>query len=145
MVTEDQRPRRCSLSHTTQDSDFSDALADALARHGVDVFYSAAPVLGVGRWMDQIGLELDRCDCFLVVISSAAGESPWVKDEVQYDLSEHREQLIPIRYQDLEEQELRTATRQIAWPLLNRQIFDFTVFDQGLRNLLAIWGIEYTG
>ena len=120
MGSKDQRPRRCFLRHATQDSDFSDALADALARHGVDVFYSAAPALGVGRWMDQIGLELDRCDCFLVVISPAAGESPWVKDEVQYVLSEHREHVIPLRYQDLEEQELRAVTKKIAitnWPI----------------------------
>jgi hypothetical protein len=137
----DRRPRRCFLSHATQDSDFSDRLADSLAKHGVDVFYSAAPVLGVGRWMDQIGLELDRCDCFLVVISLAAGQSPWVKDEVQYVLSEHRENVIPIRFQDLDEQELRTVTKQIAWPLLNRQIFDFTNFGLGLNNLLATWDI----
>ena len=141
-MTEAKRPQRCFLSHATPDADFSDLLADALARHRVDVFYSAAPALGVGRWMDQIGVELDRCDCFLVVLSSAACDSIWVKEEVQYVLSERRENVIPIRYEDLSDQELRTITKQIAWPLVNRQIFDFTNFEQGLQYLLSVWGIE---
>ena len=135
------RPRRCFLSHATPDTDFADSLADLLARHRIDVFYSAAEYLGLGTWMDQIGQELDRCEWFLAVISPAAAESYWVKHEVQYALSEekYRGKLIPIRYLEFNVVEV---TRRLAWPLRNLDTLDFSDFETGARILLGLWNIQ---
>lgn len=71
---------RIFLSHSSQDKSFADVLVKALREAGADVWYDEDN-LRTGELHDEILRELlDRC-VFLVVLSSGALESEWVRDE----------------------------------------------------------------
>ncbi len=81
-------PRHCFLSHSHYNETFADKLADVLAWHGIEVWYSPRELKGGQQWHDEIGRALsERCDWFLIVLSPSAVKSTWVKHELVYALN----------------------------------------------------------
>jgi hypothetical protein len=135
------QPHEVFLSHSSQDRGFVDRLAGTLVRHGVPVWYSRANLLGAQQWQDEIGAALQRCDWFAVVLSRHSVESMWVKREVSKALQLRRfeDRLVPILIE-------RCDYEQLNWTLSLFHIVDFTGSDEdGLRNLLRVWGRGYDG
>jgi hypothetical protein len=127
------------LSHSSRDRAFAERLADALAEHGVPVFFSRRSIRGAQQWHDEIGAALRRCDWFGIVLSPAAVESKWVKRELLYALKDDRyeERIIPILLR-------RCRDDRLSWVLPGLQHVSFTrSFDDGCQGLLRIWGIGY--
>jgi len=134
-------PQELFLSHSALDRDFVERLANALRRHGVPVLYSERNLIGAQQWHDEIGDALRRCDWFAVVLSPSSVNSMWVKRELMKAFQPRRleNRIIPLLLQHADYE-------QLSWVLDSFQMIDFTgSFDDGMRELLRIWGIGYRG
>jgi hypothetical protein len=134
-------PQELFLSHSVADRDFVETLANALRRHGVPVWYSEKNLIGAQQWHDEIGAALRRCDWFAVVLSPSSVDSMWVKRELMKAFQPRRleNRIIPIVLQPADYERL-------SWVLDLSQMVNFTAsFDDGMRDLLRIWGIGYRG
>lgn len=130
-------PAEVFLSHSNQDRDFADSLADVIRRHGVPVWYSRTSILGAQQWHDEIGAALRRCDWFAVVLSPQSVESEWVRHELMYAFRHDQNRIVPILYRPCDSEKL-------SWALPDFQIVDFTRgFEEGCRSLLRVWGLGY--
>lgn len=132
-------PQEVFLSHSSEDRQFVDQLAAKIRHHGVPVWYSQTNILGAQQWHDEIGAALQRCDWFAVVLSPQSVQSMWVKRELLKALEQRRfeNKIIPILFQACDHE-------QLSWTLSFFQMVDFTgSLDDGLRNLLRIWGLGY--
>jgi hypothetical protein len=97
-------------------------------------------ILGVQQWHDEIGRALARCNWFLLLLTPAAVKSMWVKRELLYALDNCRYQgkIVPLLCR-------KCDCSQLSWTLPAFQQVDLTAnFDTGCRNLLRIWGLDYT-
>ena len=132
-------PHEVFLSHSNQDRDFVDELANELRRHHVPLWYSQTNIVGHQQWHDEIGLALRRCDWFVVVLSPQSIQPEWVKSELVYAFRHNRlrKRVGPILYQDCDPEDL-------SWKLPEFQMIDFrnSVTD-GYRNLFRVWGLGY--
>jgi TIR domain len=133
-------PKEVFLSHAHQDVRFVRRFAEDLRRHNVPVWFSERNIAGARQWMDEIGEALDRCDWLIVVLTPAAVTSIWVKREVSFALNEQQygDRVIPLLLKEC-------VPKKLAWPLATIQTIDARPYDEGLRKLLAIWGIRYRG
>lgn len=139
MATGSMLPQEIFLSHSSRDADFVERLAEVLRRHGLPLWYSRTQITGAQQWHDQIGVALDRCDWFLLVLSPQAVASPWVKRELLYALNtiRYQERIVPLLFQPCDQ-------AQLSWTLPLLQFVDFTSnFDDGCRALLRVWGQGY--
>jgi len=127
------------MSHASANRAFASRVADVLRVHRVAVWYSSANIVGAQQWHDEIGAALDRCDCFVVILSHAAVASPWVKRELIYALNDDRygERIVPIVHS-------RCDWARLSWTLDAIQMIDFRrSFEDGCRALLRVWGLAY--
>lgn len=131
-------PHEVFLSHAHQDAAYVKKLAADLRRHNVRIWYSERHVKGAQEWMDEIGKALDRCDWFIVVLTPAAVKSIWVKREVTFALSQARYhgRVIPLRRKTC-------IPKDLAWPLATIQTISAQPYADGVRRLLALWGLRY--
>jgi hypothetical protein len=132
-------PNEVFLSHSNQNREFADTLAEVLRRYGVPVWYSQINIIGAQQWHDEIAEALRRCDWFAVVLSQPSVESDWVKHELIYALTHNRfkNRIIPITYEPCD-------TERLSWILPEFQSINFIDnFDDGCRDLLRMWGLGY--
>lgn len=132
-------PREIFLSHSDLDRQFVNKLAQVVRRHGIPLWYSQANIIGAQQWHDEIGAALQRCDWFIVVLSPNSVQSLWVKRELVFALRQSRleNRIVPVLYQSC-------SYGQLSWTLSLFQMVDFTRgLEQGYRDLLRIWGLEY--
>ena len=111
-----------------------------LRRHRIPVWYSDIEIQGAQQWHDEIGRALKRCDWFILVLSPDAVASTWVKRELLYALQQDRFEgrIAPLLYRACDYE-------QLSWILPQFQIIDFACgFDDGCRDLLGVWGVQYT-
>src|SRR5438445_12592683 len=82
---------RVFLSYATQDRQAAHALADALRGVGHDVYPAA-------HWPDNVEGALKRAEAFVVLLSSAAVQSPFVDREIRLALTSQRlaNRVIPV-------------------------------------------------
>lgn len=74
---------RIFVSHSSADNAFCQALVHALQEAGADVWYDDEQ-LHTGKLLDTLTRELASRDVFLLVLSKAAFQSPWVRDEARW-------------------------------------------------------------
>ena len=138
-LSTDMTPKEVFLSHSSQDDEFVSKLANVLNFHGIPVWYSQRNILGAQQWHDEIGKALNRCDWFLIVLSSESVKSMWVKRELIFALQQRRyeNKIVPLLCEDCDFENL-------SWVLPSFQIIDFqNDLEDGYRNLLRFWGIGY--
>lgn len=85
-----QAPKEIFFSHASADASAAWELVMMLRRHSLAVWYAPTHIVGSQQWHDEIGLALERCDWFLLLMSPAATESMWVKREIHFVLEERR-------------------------------------------------------
>lgn len=68
---------RIFISHSSQDRQFADDLAELLRLHDLESWYSNRTILA-GPWEPAFYKGLDACDSFLVVLSDDAQRSEWL-------------------------------------------------------------------
>lgn len=134
-------PSELFLSHAGNDLPLATELAHVLRRHGVPVWFSRTDIRGSQQWHDEIGDALQRCDWFAVILTPSLIESRWAKRELLYALAEDRydRRIIPLLYRPC-------AIHRISWVLPQLQVIDFQQsVEDGYRELLQLWGLEYRG
>ena len=132
-------PEEVFLSHSDPDREFVSHLANVIRDHGMPSWYSRTNIIGAQQWHDEIGMALNRCDWFVIILSPNSVESRWVKRELLFALEQSHfgERIIPLLYRDCD-------YKKLSWTLSSIQMVDFTKnFDDGFRDLFRIWGIGY--
>ncbi len=134
------KPTEAFLSHSSKNLAFASRLAKVLSTHRVRMFFSKKNIKGAQEWHDEIGAALKRCDWFLVVLSPQSVSSKWVKHELIYarQANRYKGRIVPILYQVCD-------TDKLSWTLSGFQSIDFRKdFQQGCRDLFAIWKMKYS-
>lgn len=133
-----RKPSEIFLSHAHQDRRLATRLAETLRKHGIPTWHSERHIVGADQWVDQIGVALDRCDWFVVLLTPNAVASKWVKRELTYALDEDRYagRIVPLLVRDCD-------YRNLAWPLRTLQMIPFARFPTGCRALLELWGVNF--
>lgn len=132
-------PNEVFLSHSGDDEEFVTSVASILRRHGISVWYSKTNIRGGQKWHDEIGVALNRCDWFVLILSPNSVNSKWVKRELLFALQENRfeNKIVPLLYKECE-------FANLSWVLPSFQIIDFQYnLDEGYRELLRIWELGY--
>jgi hypothetical protein len=130
-------PKEVFLSHSSTNRRIATAVADTLRNHGVPVWYSRTNIMTAQLWQDEIGKALRRCDWFLVLVSSAAITSIWVKRELSYALnhSQYDDHIMPVMVENCDYEEL-------SWTLGIFQMADLNVDPEGAyKQMLQTWGL----
>ena len=128
---EGRDPKRIFLSHANQDAGFAQQLADDLRRHDYDVWIAPDSIEPGEKWVDAIERGLETSGIFLLVMTSHAANSRWVKDESSYAIDLENKNEIRLITLDVAEGKLPPMWRV-------RQHIPFRQdYDDGLRQLLA--------
>jgi uncharacterized protein YjbI with pentapeptide repeats len=90
----------CFVSYASEDSEFVDYLTRRLKRAGVSFWRDRASLRTGEAFERRIGQAIARYDRFLVVLSSQALQSEWVRKEIHLALARKRYDLLPIRLDD---------------------------------------------
>ena len=134
-----ERPNEVFLSHSSANRRFARKVAGILRAHGVPVWYSERSIKGAEQWHDEIGKALRRCDWFMILLTTKAVGSEWVKRELLYVLDDERYngRIVPLHY--------RTCDyNKLSWVLGGFEFIDLRRNQkEGFRELLRIWGIGY--
>ena len=120
------------LSHATPDRAFVARLTKRLAARKIQYFYSKRHIAGARQWHDELGVALERCSWFVLILSKKSVKSQWVKRELLFALQarRYRERIVPVLLQDC-------AFAKLSWTLPSFQLVDFrTKFDAGFVALL---------
>jgi hypothetical protein len=127
------------LSHSSRDRRTATRIAALLRQHGISVWYSQTHLRGAQQWHDEIGVALERCDWFIVLVSKSAVASRWVKHELVFALNSQRyeNKVLPVKIGTCD-------PAQLSWTLQNFQIVDFTGgFSKGAQALLRTWRLHF--
>ena len=90
----------CFVSYANDDSEFVDRLAARLERAGVSFWRDRASIRAGEAYVARIEQAIRRYDRFIVVLSSHAVKSTWVRREVELALKRKRYDILPIRVDD---------------------------------------------
>jgi thioredoxin len=131
---------RVFVSHSTQDRALVESeIIPLLKRHGVETWYSRDSIVPADQWERSILQGLKACDCFLLVMSPRSASSPWVKREVDWVFNKGGRTIVPVLLKDCDPDDFHIG-------LAGLQHVDFsTDREAGRRQLLQVWGIEYSG
>jgi TIR domain len=139
-----QKPRQrfeVFVSHSSRNAAFVERLVAMLHAHGLQTFLSRKNIKGAQQWHDEIGAATARCSWFIVVLTPQSVSSEWVKREFVYALQDrrYRGHIVPAIYKTCD-------FKKLSWTLSSVEYVDFRRdFDQGCRDLLAIWKVPYKG
>lgn len=89
---------------------------DYLTKHGFDVWFSKKRI-HAGSWLKEIGLALNRCNVFLLLLSPFAARSKWVERELDYALT-HQQYDKHILIAELAKADIE----ELTWALAAQQI-----------------------
>lgn len=124
-------PDQVFISHAGQDAEFARRLAADLRRNDIRIWIAPDSIEPGEKWVDAINRGLETSRIFLLVMTSHAANSKWVKDETGYAIAlENRE-------------EMRFITLDVGEGLIPplwsvRQYISFREdYGEGLRQLLA--------
>ena len=130
-------PKEVFLSHSSSNRTVASAFAETLRNHGVPVWYSKTNIMTAQLWQDEIGRALRRCDWFIVLVSSAAIASTWVKRELSYALnhSQYDDHIMPVMIESCDYE-------QLSWTLGVFQMADLNGNpEEAYEQILQAWGI----
>ncbi len=111
---------------------------------GLRVFYSEHEVRAAQEWHDEIGYALARCNWFLVVLSTNAPSSRWLKLELVYALQHERYhgRIVPLWLRG-SDRGLAKVSDKVSWTLGAFQHVDFRDgFGVGLEALTRLWRLS---
>jgi hypothetical protein len=130
-------PKEVFLSHSSVNRAVATVVAQTLRDHGIPVWFSSTNIRTAQLWQDEIGRALQRCDWFLVLVSTAAIESTWVKRELAYALShsQYNDHIIPVMIENCDYEKL-------SWTLGVFQMANLNTSSEiAYRQMLQAWGV----
>ena len=132
-------PKEVFLSHSSENKEVTKKIAETLRNHNIPVWHSDTNIKGAQQWHDEIGRALRRCDWFVVLLTSDAIDSKWVKMELGYALnhSQYDEHILPVLLEDCDFESL-------SWTLGFFQMANFTgTPEDGYQEILGTWGFGF--
>lgn len=132
-------PKEVFLSHSSENREVTERIADTLRNHSIPVWYSNTNIKGAQQWHDEIGKALRRCDWFLLLLSTHSIESKWMKMELGYALnhSQYDGHILPVLLENCDYESL-------SWTLGFFQMADFSNDPkEGYRKILNTWGFGF--
>ena len=127
-------PRQVFVSHAHQDAEFAHRLAADLQQRGWQAWIAPASIRLGEKWVEAINRGLAESSVFVVVLTPAAVDSPWVTDETNAAImltNKGKMRFIPA--------EVASCDAPPLWELY--QWIPFTVrYADGLSALLATLG-----
>lgn len=123
------------ISHSSKDKAFVDRLVSDLASHSIPVWFDKLDLPVGASVPGSINEGIAQSRYFLIVLSPAAVESTWVREELNASLMKQVTLggtfILPVLFQDC-----------AVPPLLaHRRYADFrSDYTEGLQALLAVWG-----
>ena len=124
------------ISHDSEDAQFAHRLANDLQRLGVQVWIAPESILPGENWVDAIERGLSESSHVLVVLTTAALESKWVKMETNVAIALERQGRIHVIPLDV---------KPCTVPLMlgSYQMVSFgRVYDVGLSQLVSMLGLH---
>lgn len=92
---------RVFISHSSHDRNIVERdIIAPLHNHGIKTWYSRDAIQTAGEWKRKITEGLERCEWFVVVLSSHSVKSKWVEIEVEWALTNREGKVIPILIED---------------------------------------------
>jgi hypothetical protein len=85
------------ISYAREDSDLVGRIANQLAVEGVRAWYDTSGLTGGDDWVKRIADEIEKCDAVLLVASSTALASRWVRRELEF-ADKHGKAIIPVEH-----------------------------------------------
>jgi TIR domain len=122
--------KKIFLSHSSDDKDFVEHLADSLEQRGVPVWYSGWEIRVGDSIVEKIDEALAQMAGLIVVLSHASVHSRWVREDLSAGLVRHLAEgevgIFPVRVDDCE----------IPPLLRHRRYADFSQSTTGLDDLI---------
>lgn len=120
------------VSHSHVDDAFAERLVQDLRAEGVDVWLDKIDV-GAGDFMERINDALSKCEWFVLVLTHAALESQWVRQEVHAANGlKHQGRIRDLIF--VKAGEIEQHTIPALWSIYN--IFDATIdYDSALEQI----------
>ncbi|MCI0478411.1 MAG: toll/interleukin-1 receptor domain-containing protein, partial [Anaerolineales bacterium] len=75
-------PPKFFITHSWKDIDFAKRLCDDLRKHGLEGFFDAYAIQPGENIAARIAEGLEKCDVYVPILSLAALDSPWCKEEI---------------------------------------------------------------
>ena len=130
--------RSVFLCHSSRDKEFVRRLASRLREFGVKVWLDEAEMKVGDSLQEKIGVAIEECEYFIVVLSGASVGSEWVQRElriaVQRELSERKVVVLPLLLEQVR-----------VPPFLRDKVYaDFAPpgeFNESTRKLLTALGV----
>ncbi len=111
-------PTRLFIAHNKRDREFVEKeLTEALAKFGIETWYSRFDVLPGENYVDAIKAGLLKCDWVVVVVSKNSAASDWVAVEVRTAFGDPRlkSKIIPVVLDDTDLSSISDQLRLLNW------------------------------
>jgi hypothetical protein len=103
---------RVFISHSSRDRDLVEReVIEPLRQHGIETWYSKDDIETAADWEKSIRQGLNECEWFVVVLTSCAVGSRWVKIEVDWALENRPNRVIPVLLEDCRPNDLHIGLR----------------------------------
>jgi hypothetical protein len=114
------RRRELFLSHASRDRAFVERLARVLDANGIPYFYNKRHIAGARQWHDELGVALERCNWFILILTPESIKSVWVKRELLFALQskKYQERIVPVLLKNC-------SVNKLSWTLPSFQHVDF--------------------
>lgn len=90
-------PKSVFISHSTSDRDWVEGeIVNFLSINKLKPWYSANSISTSAQWEREILKGMQACEWFSLVVSPAAAESDWVKDELFWAMENRPTRIVPI-------------------------------------------------
>ena len=132
-------PKEVFLSHSSGNSTEASAIVETIREHGVPVWYSGTNLMVANNWLEEIGKALERCDWFMILLSTDAIKSIWVKRELYYALihNQYNDRILPVMIELCDYEKL-------SWTLGSFQMVDFSNNQENAyTQILRRWGLGF--
>lgn len=133
------KPPKFFITHSSEDSEFAQRLCDDLHEAGLDGFLDMYSIELGDDIAARVSEGLEDCDVHLPILSLAALNSPWCRDEISAAIAmsnqrsrDGRPRIIPVLIED--------CTAEMPPLLLNRLHVDFAA-----RYLQGLWDLFVEG
>ncbi|MFT5196077.1 MAG: sulfatase activating formylglycine-generating enzyme [Cellvibrionaceae bacterium] len=111
------------LSHSSEDAELANELADALRKHGWELWMAPDSILPGEKWAEAINRGLEESGTFLLLMTRAVLQSRWVKSETNFAIEmEHKGEMsfIPLAHEAVELPPLWRGYQSIPFSILNK-------------------------
>ena len=130
------------ISYSTKNQPDADALKQIFVKKGIRTWMAPGDIPVGSKYAQVINRAIKECDCFVLLLTDAAQNSPWVAKEVERAVN-YGKTILPIKLENLvlnEEFEFYISTDQIV--AVQKIDEDTDAINKILAGVMALTGCE---